>query len=261
MQSPGKLSFKGVTVSAREPDGSSQPARRHRLTLVAALLLGSWLCSLKLLLGPGTVVASAAALGLSYFETSYFSLGGLVMVWALAVCAVTLPSVAPSAVAFDRLSKLRGARLAALILFSAGYAWVWLCLSGVLAATQWALQQTLPDIGAPLMSGSLLLVAGAFQFTPLKDSCLRRCRSPLHLKNPQPGHVGALLTGFKTGGYCAGCGGLLVALVWLGGIANLPLIIGLATYLITEKLVPQRFWLERLSGAALMLWGIAVMAF
>ena len=106
----------------------------------------------------------------------------------------------------------------------------------------------------------ILLVAGAYQWSPAKRACLGRCRSPAQYltEHWRRGARGALRLGMSHGIYCVGCCWALMGLLFAGGVMSLPWIAGLSLFVLLEKLGPASVWLDRASGAALVLAGLAV---
>ena len=103
----------------------------------------------------------------------------------------------------------------------------------------------------------LLLAAGIWQLTPLKYACLARCRSPISFLSEHwhPGIGGALRMGMRHGLFCLGCCWFLMALLFYGGVMNLIWILGLALYVLIEKLLPAGVLFGKITGALLVLWG------
>ena len=147
--------------------------------------------------------------------------------WTVMMAAMTLPSAAPMVFSFATLNRRRNER-ARTLHFIAGYLALWTAFSGAAAAAQWLLQSTgylSPMIVSRsyVLSGILLLVAGIFQFSPLKHACLRACRSPLGflMSDWHDGFWGAWQMGIRHGLYCLGCCWALMALLFVGGAMNL----------------------------------------
>ncbi len=122
--------------------------------------------------------------------------------------------------------------------FGAGYLVVWGGFSVVAAVAQWFLHRA--QLLSPMMASSsvvlggiLLLIAGIFQFTPLKRSCLTRCRAPLDFITAhwREGWRGAFIMGLEHGLFCLGCCWALMALLFVLGVMNL-LWIALLTILV-----------------------------
>ena len=95
-------------------------------------------------------------------------------------------------------------------------------------AAQWWLQQDallspMLALAAPLLGGALFVLAGLYQWTPLKHACLRQCRSPFAflLAQWRDGWSGALRMGAEHGLYCLGCCWILMALLFAVGVMNL----------------------------------------
>jgi predicted metal-binding membrane protein len=189
------------------------------------------------------------------------SLPALWAMWGLMAAAMMLPTFAPALRTYRRLPGTGTGAVAALV---AGYLAVWLLASGAGAAAQAALSRAAlvaPD-GASLSRGltaGLLIVAGAWQFAPLKSACLTRCRHPLtyFLERWQPGPARAFRMGAGIGAHCLGCCWALMATGFVGGTMNL-LWMGAATaFMAAEKLALGQ-GLTRPAGVALIAAGGAV---
>src|SRR6185436_18274244 len=105
---------------------------------------------------------------------------------------------------------------------------VWSAFSFAAAVAQWALHGAalltpMMVSSSPFLGGGLLVIAGVFQWTPWKRSCLSHCRSPLQflLADWREGSGGALAMGMKHGAHCAGCCWMLMALLFVAGVMNI----------------------------------------
>ena len=116
---------------------------------------------------------------------------------------------------------------------------------------------------SPMLGGALLILAGIFQWTPLKGACLTHCRSPLGflMGDWREGRWGALRMGIKHGAYCTGCCWILMALLFVAGVMNLWWIAAIAVFVLLEKVVPRGFWLGRIAGVLFVAWGVWMIAF
>ena len=110
------------------------------------------------------------------------------------------------------------------------------------------------------IAGALLIAAGLYQLTPLKQRCLDRCRSPLAflMIGWRPGLAGAVPLGLGHGLYCLGCCWMLMALLFVGGVMNLLWIALLALFVLLEKVVPRGELFARLSAILLAGAGLLV---
>ncbi len=111
-----------------------------------------------------------------------------------------------------------------------------------------------------LLGASVLILAGLYQWTPLKAACLSRCRAPLAFIQQQGGFrrdaSGALAVGFRHGLYCIGCCGALMALLFVGGAMNLVWIAALAILVLVEKLAPFGWMIGRGAGVVFVAAGL-----
>ena len=184
--------------------------------------------------------------------------------WAVMMTGMMLPSASPLllmyGVAARRSSPGRGSRR--IYALAAGYLAVW----GMFSVGATALQRVLADalLVSPMMevtsarlSGALLIVAGIYQWTPLKQACLRTCQSPLGflMSRWRDGWRGAFRMGAEHGSYCVGCCWALMLLLFAGGVMNLIVIAALTAFVVLEKSAVLGSYASRLSGALLMAAG------
>lgn len=182
----------------------------------------------------------------------------LALMWALMSAAMMAPTALPAFTTYDDLAaRAPEARFAKLV---AGYLVVWLGFAVLAAGLQMLLTQVglLDLLGAslsPALTGALLIGAGAYQFSALKQACLAKCRRPLTFFM-QHWDEGPWRNGLRLGLVCLGCCWALMLLGFVGGVMNLAFM-GLATVLmILEKLPDIGRWLTKPLGAVLIGWGL-----
>ncbi|WP_069383150.1 DUF2182 domain-containing protein [Halomonas caseinilytica] len=200
---------------------------------------------------------------------SLLDAGLMLLMWALMMAAMMLPSAAPMLLlhaTMTRRRRARGEAAAATGFFAAGYLIVWMLFSLAAVLLQYGLQRA--ALLSPMLAltsqgvaGLVLIGAGLYQWSPLKEACLRHCRSPLEfvLTRWREGRRGALLMGLHHGAYCLGCCWVLMLLLFVGGVMSLLWIAGLALWVLVEKLAPAGHWLGRLLGGVLVIWGGVVL--
>ena len=137
------------------------------------------------------------------------------VMWGGMMVAMMLPSAAPMILTFDALERRNaqaGRAASRSLVFAGAYLLVWIGYSALAAGAQWALQASgmlTPMIvsSSERLTAGLLILAGVYQLTPLKQACLRRCRTPVGflMAEWRDGMRGALTMGLKHGLYCAGC--------------------------------------------------------
>lgn len=181
-------------------------------------------------------------------------IAGLVTMWAIMSGAMMMPTILPALITYDDLSKAGAqTRLERLV---GGYLAIWLGFSGLAAMAQMTLFSAglLDPFGGSLsigLSAALLALAGAWQFSPMKDACLSKCRAPM-MFFLQHWDEGPLRNGLRLGAVCLGCCWALMLLAFVGGTMNLAFM-GLATVLmVLEKLPVLGRWLTRPTGVALL---------
>src|SRR5262249_28321467 len=106
----------------------------------------------------------------------------------------------------------------------------------------------------------ILLAAGVFQLSPLKQACLRACRSPLGflLGHWRTGLLGSLALGWSHAMYCLGCCWALMVVLVAAGAMGLAWVLLITAVVAAEKLLPRGEWIARVTGAAFLLLGVAV---
>jgi predicted metal-binding membrane protein len=116
-------------------------------------------------------------------------------------------------------------------------------------------------LGDGRVAGTVLLLAGLYQLSPLKRACLDQCRSPLAfiMRLSRPGIAGALRLGGAHGLYCLGCCWALMVLLFVGGVMNLAWIAGLSLLVLAEKYAPPALRLRRVLAAGLIGAGAVLM--
>lgn len=190
------------------------------------------------------------------------------VMWSVMMAAMMLPSAAPMILLYATIARRRGLAKGDLntAFFVGGYIVVWGLFSAAAVALQFRLEQaallsSMMQMTSIALAGAILILAGLYQWTPLKRACLRRCRSPLDfiMTEWREGGTGAFTMGLRHGLYCLGCCWLLMLLLFVGGIMNLVWIAALAVFVLIEKLAPAGHWIGRMAGIALVVWGGATL--
>jgi predicted metal-binding membrane protein len=162
-----------------------------------------------------------------------------VVAWGIMMAAMMLPSALPMIglyAATQRDASRRVARAAAVTVFSSTYLGLWTLTGVPVYFASLGIMAVTPRTLAYLVAG-VLVAAGIFQLTPLKQQCLRHCRSPLAflLGHWRAGWRGALAMGSAHAVYCLGCcWALMVALV-VAGAMGLPWVLLIACAVAAEK--------------------------
>lgn len=189
------------------------------------------------------------------------------VMWVVMMVGMMLPSATPMILLYARVGRQSlklGKPFASTGFFAGGYLLAWAGFSFVAAFGQWLSEGTLltPALASAsgIFSGTLLVAAGLFQWTPLKHACLTQCQSPIVFLQAHGGFRrdagGAVVLGFRHGLYCVGCCWALMALLFVGGIMNVLWIAVIAVFVLVEKLVPLGRVLSRSAGAVLIAFGL-----
>ena len=242
----------------------TETERRWFIALLVGLIAVAWL----LLLLPG--VREAADHGRLFEGQSLRAalprLLPFVAVWTLMMWAMMLPSTLNTQEAVVRIAQRHGIGAWAPVLFSAGYLAVWSCFGIVAFVGDYGLHSLVEASGylrrhEGLIAGGVVLLAGAYQFTPLKDACLKSCRSPLAfvLSRKRDGLSGLVLMGADHGLFCLGCCWALMLLMLALAAASLVLMVVMAIYFFVEKVVKNSEPVGRVTGLVLLSAGAALL--
>jgi len=193
--------------------------------------------------------------------------GYVFVMWAVMMVGMMTPSVAPMILIYARVGRqaaMNSEPFAATVWFAGGYLLAWIAFSLAATSAQWALERAtlltpMMESSSNILGGVVLIVAGLYQWTPLKEACLSHCQAPLTFILAHGGFrgdpVGALTLGMRHGIYCVGCCWVLMALLFVGGVMNLFWIAALAILVLLEKVVPFGRIIARVAGLAFMAGG------
>lgn len=216
----------------------------------------------------GAMDGPAAWMMTEHWDARHLAL--LFAMWVVMMAGMMLPSAAPTLFLYAGVIRKSQDALRApahVYAFAGGYLLVWTAFSLLATGLQRLLAHLL--LLSPMMEaenrifgGVLLLVAGLYQLTPFKRTCLESCRSPAAFiaRHWRRGVSGAFRLGLLHGLYCLACCWALMLLLFVGGVMNLWWIGALTVFVLLEKLAPRGAQGGRLSGvllAALGLWYLA----
>ena len=262
-----------ITSEARPPTLIESALRCNRapaVVLLVVLPLVAWMWIIVMardMYGPMT--GASAWMMTAVWDTRHLAL--LWAMWAVMMVGMMLPSASPMLLLYGGIAR-RSAPTPTrtsqqIYAFAAGYVVVWALFS--LGAT--ALQRLLAsllfvspmmEVTSPAVGAMLLLVAGIYQLTPLKQTCLHTCQSPLGflMSRWRAGAAGAFHMGLEHGAFCVGCCWALMLLLFAAGVMNLAVIATLTAFIAFEKLT--RFGVQgaRISGVLLIAAGLWMLA-
>jgi predicted metal-binding membrane protein len=177
--------------------------------------------------------------------TDLGAFGWFLGVWTVMMAAMMLPSLAPTVAVYSSMSSRR--RASGPFLFAAGYVLVW----GAVGACAYGLF----ELGRSLLgvdlawhragrwfAAGVLVAAALYELTPLKDSCLMKCRTPAGFMRSswRDGSLGALAMGARNGVWCLGCCWALMAVLFALGVMSLTWMVLVAAVVALQKLLPWR---------------------
>ncbi|MET1020163.1 MAG: DUF2182 domain-containing protein [Microterricola sp.] len=180
-------------------------------------------------------------------------LGWFLGIWAAMMAAMMLPSAVPAAVVVARTSRALPTAI-----FGVGYLAVWTAFGIVAyalfrAVTSLDLGRLAWDHDGPYAAGAVIVLAGIYELTPLKEQLLGRCRTP-----HDPGERRALLAGLENGLYCVGCCLGLMAVLFALGVMSVFWMVVIAAVIFVEKVFSSGPLLTRVVGSGLIVLGLWV---
>jgi predicted metal-binding membrane protein len=246
---------------------TAQLPLRERMTLLGALAMIialAWLYLVRMPMEPADLGVMGARL-LSVLPPRLADEWLLFMMWAVMMVAMMLPSAAPMILTYAAIAR-RSAQSSAssTSLFTIAYLVIWTIFSAIATAVQSGLESASllygPSRAISVIGSVLLAVAGIYQLTPLKNSCLAHCRSPLgfFMTEWRDGKAGAFTMGIKHGAQCLGCCWMLMGLLFVFGAMNLLWVAALSVLVLLEKLAPFGHMIARASGVAMLAGAIAL---
>jgi predicted metal-binding membrane protein len=239
------------------------------LGLLLALATLAWLATFAMSGAPlGTAMSHdhGGALDGWAAPSALGAFGLFLIAWVVMTAAMMLPTALPMVLSYNRLVQSRPGGAGRVALFVQGYLTVWagfgvmaysadLLVHAAVHSSQFLASHT------GLISGGVLLLAGAYQFTPLKASCLRQCRSSLSfLMNAwRDGWGGAWWMGAHHGLYCVGCCWALMLVMFAVGMTQLGWMLGLALLMLVEKVARRGVLVGYSVGLLFLLVGLATL--
>jgi predicted metal-binding membrane protein len=190
------------------------------------------------------------------------------VMWVVMMIGMMIPSATPMVLVHARVSRqaagAQGRPLAATAWFAGGYLLAWITFSFAATLGQWALERA--SLLTPIMAasssvfgGTVLIAAGVYQWTSLKEACLSQCQAPITfiLRHGGLRHTptGSLVLGLRHGVYCVGCCWVLMLLLFVLGVMNLLWIATLAILILLEKVIPFGRAVARLAGLLFIVAG------
>jgi predicted metal-binding membrane protein len=201
--------------------------------------------------------------GAMTMEWTLTTFGLMFLMWWIMMIGMMVPSAAPMILLYSTISRKQLEKNhadQAITIFVASYLLIWFFFSLLATLAQWLLTEA--SLVSPMLMESkpsltlgLLIACGIYQLSPLKQTCLSNCRSPLSffMARWQPGRLGSLKMGLSHGAYCVGCCWLLMALLFVGGVMNLLWVALIAMFVLVEKVLPQGDLISKLGGVVMLI--------
>lgn len=237
--------------------------RRDFLAIVASLtavVVLSWVYLLAM-------ARDMCGMQIPVWNAAYFWM--MFSMWAIMMAGMMVPSAAPMILIYAAVAKKaekQGVPIASTGAFTAGYLFMWVVFSFFVTLAQWqldkaALLSPMMVANSPKFGAGLLMAAGIYQWLPLKDNCLKHCRSPFHFISShwQPGNVGAFKMGISHGTFCIGCCWALMLLLFVGGVMNILWIAAITVLVLLEKVYPWGDRGGKLMGVLMVMAGAVIL--
>ena len=208
-----------------------------------------------------------AAMQIHRWSAGYFWM--MFWMWAVMMVGMMVPSAAPMILiyaAVARKAEKQGTPIASTGAFTLGYVFMWTVFSFLVTLAQWqldkaALLSSIMMANSPLLGAGLMIAAGLYQWLPIKNSCLKHCRSPFHFISThwRSGNAGAFMMGISHGAFCIGCCWVLMLLLFVGGVMNLLWIALISVFVLLEKVLPLGDHGGKWAGVLMVVIGLMIM--
>jgi predicted metal-binding membrane protein len=234
------------------------------IACLLAIVLLAWLYLYDMAVDMEAMSLAMPHMAIQPWDISYALM--MFLMWSIMMVGMMLPSATPAILIYNGIAKKasrEGSSVAPTWIFTSGYLLMWVLFSILATVAQWALDSA--ALLSPMMvstsstlGATLLIVAGVYQWLPIKNACLRHCRSPIEFISShwQAGNLGALNMGIRHGLYCLGCCWVLMSLLFLGGVMNLLWIALITLFVLVEKLLPYGDIGGRLLGLGMIAIGL-----
>lgn len=194
-------------------------------------------------------------------------LGMIYLMWVVMMIAMMVPAASPMITAFATINRRRrdaGSAHVGTAVFLLGYLIAWSLFSVAATGLHWAFESVgwltpMMESASPMLSAVLFAAAGLYQWTPLKDVCLNRCRTPMGfvLAEWRDGTLGAVVMGLRHGLFCIGCCAALMGLLFAVAVMDLRWVAAVAVLVTIEKLLPWPHLWRHLIGIGLLLAAVS----
>jgi predicted metal-binding membrane protein len=243
-------------------------SRRANVAIVIALLALSalaWHSTIEDAVSMRGMVMGLGQIG--WLAQGDMSAGIFLAMWVTMMAAMMLPAIAPMVLAHLAVTRRLGHGIVPTLVFVAGYLAVWSAIGAVPLLVYKAFAPIDEDAALlrwlPSLAGTILIIAGAYQFSAWKRLCLEHCQSPfgfLASHDFDGGSLSALRAGLIHGALCLGCCWAIMTVLLLVGLMNLLWMAGIFALIVVEKNWKHGLLAAKVSGVALVVLGAAVIA-
>jgi len=266
-----------AVTKAAAPQGLGPLARPRNSILVGLLVLSAigWVLvvwqagsdtSMSMRGGTGGGMGSGMETGLDL--TMGMAAPLFLAMWVAMMVAMMFPAAAPMVLLFDRVERGKreaGRSFVPTAYFVGAYLAIWTAFGVLAFALAVVVDRLVTNAGWDTgqwarFGGILLIAAGLYQLTPLKDVCLSKCQSPMSflMTSWRNGKVGAIQMGLLHGGYCLGCCWLLFVILLPLGVMNVAAMVVIALLVFGEKTLPVGSRIARAAALVLVVYGVVV---
>jgi predicted metal-binding membrane protein len=250
--------------------------RRDRLIITTCVLLTAglaWAYLVRLGLRMSSSVTSPTAMaGMGMRMDAPWQAADFVFtftMWAVMMVGMMSATAAPVLLVFaaSHARRVPSGRPTMSLLFGLGYLVIWVGFSALATVAQWglhnaALLSPAMTVESARIAGALLIIAGVYQLTPMKNACLAHCQSPLAflMHHWRDGRTGAFRMGLEHGLYCLGCCWALMVVLFAVGVMNLVWVAALTIFILLERVGRGGAIVSRVGGVALAVLGALLVA-
>ena len=262
-----------ATIEGERPAEHGQPRaslavlnRRATVLTIAGLVILAgiaWWLTVRQAQSMGDMVSGLGQVGT--LMPNDMTIPVFMAMWVLMMVAMMFPTIAPHVLVHRSITRKRGEGPWVSWVFVLGYIVIWSVIGLVPLAAFLLFRNLAADVDMrwiALAAGGTLVVAGAYQFTPWKNVCLKHCRTPFDFILTHDwggGARAAFRAGISHGVWCLGCCWALMAVLVVVGLMNLVWMAAIAIVFLLEKNWKHGVLLTRIVGAGLVVLGLVVM--
>ena len=236
------------------------------------MIIGAWIYLDSMYMKPEGAQAAFSLLAMPMMHVwTYNDFIVMTLMWIVMMFAMMMPSTFNFLFIFNQMRlnmKTANNPKLELIILTSMYLLLWIIFSLFAVFFQYTLHNLniinkMGTITSNYISSGIIIFAGVYQFTDLKNSCLEKCRNPLsYIMGTKIKNIKDIATiGLSNGIFCIGCCWVLMLLLFINGVMNLLWVMIITLAVLAEKIFPYGNLVSKFLGVGLISWGGLIFIF